>query len=154
MKKFHFTLDKMLRYKDSILGEEKNKLSQIRAEKNLVEDKIERSMQDMERLDRERSEKAARGMTVIELRSYAYNVDNTRRHLKALSAEREKLEKLVEKQLAVVIARTQEVSGLEKLRDKQLEEYNEAAMKEEQLNIMEMVSSKYIREQGPEEAQL
>ena len=28
MKKFHFTLDKMLRYKDSILEEEKNRLMQ------------------------------------------------------------------------------------------------------------------------------
>lgn len=150
MKKFHFTLDKMLRYKDSILEEEKNKLMQIRAEKNAVDEKIERSTAEMERLDRERAEKAAKGISVIELRSFAYNIDNTCRLIKALNVEQEKLARLVEKQLAVVVERTQEVSGLEKLRDKQLEEYNQSVMKEEQLTIMELVSSKYIREQVEE----
>ena len=62
------------------------------------------------------------------------------------------MEKQIAKQLAVVIERTQEVSGLEKLRDKQREEYNQTVMKEEQENIMEMVTSKYIREEAPEEA--
>ena len=41
---------------------------------------------------------------------------------------------------------------MEKLRDKQREEYNQSVMKEEQENIMEMVTSKYIREEAPEEA--
>lgn len=152
MKKFHFTLDKMLRYKDSMLQEEKNKLMQIRAEKNSVDMQIEQAQENMGRLDQERTEKAVRGISVIEMRSYAYNIDNTRRHLKALAQEQEKLARLVEKQLAVVVERTQEVSGLEKLRDKQLEEYNESVMKEEELTVMELVSSKYIREQVPEEA--
>lgn len=152
MKKFHFTLDKMLRYKDSMLQEEKNKLMQIRAEKNSVDTQIEQAQENMGRLDQERTEKAVKGISVIEMRSYAYNIDNTRRHLKALAQEQEKLARLVEKQLAVVVERTQEVSGLEKLRDKQLEEYNESVMKEEELTVMELVSSKYIREQVPEEA--
>lgn len=152
MKKFHFTLDKMLRYKDSMLQEEKNKLMQIRAEKNSVDMQIEQAQENMGRLDQERTEKAVKGISVIEMRSYAYNIDNTRRHLKALAQEQEKLARLVEKQLAVVVERTQEVSGLEKLRDKQLEEYNESVMKEEELTVMELVSSKYIREQVPEEA--
>lgn len=152
MKKFHFTLDRMLRYKDSLLEEEKNKLMQIRAQKNAVDEKIEQAEENMRRLDTERTEKAAAGMSVIEMRGYAYNIDNTRRHLKALAEEQEKLARAVEKQLAVVVEKTQEVSGLEKLRDKQLEEYNQSVMKEEQLNIMELVSSKYIRDQVADEA--
>lgn len=152
MKKFQFSLDKMLRYKDSVLEEQKNKLMQLRAEKNAVDESIEQAEESMRRLDDERTEKAAHGMTVIEMRSYAYNIDNTRRHLKALAVEQEKLARLVEKQLAVVVGCTQEVSGLEKLRDKQLDEYNQMVMKEEQLVVMELVSSKYIREQIPEEA--
>ena len=133
MKKFHFTLDKMLRYKDSILEEEKNRLMQIRAEKNAVDTRIEKAEADLVQLDQERCE-------------------NNNRHIKALTEEQEKLEKQIAKQLAVVIERTQEVSGLEKLRDKQREEYNQTVMKEEQENIMEMVTSKYIREEAPEEA--
>lgn len=152
MKKFQFSLDKMLRYKDSVLEEQKNKLMQLRAEKNAVDESIEQAEESMRRLDDERTEKAAHGMTVIEMRSYAYNIDNTRRHLKALAVEQEKLARLVEKQLAVVVGCTQEVSGLEKLRDKQLDEYNQMVMKEEQLVVMELVSSKYIREQIPGEA--
>lgn len=152
MKKFHFTLDKMLRYKDSILEEEKNRLMQIRAEKNAVDTRIEKAEADLVQLDQERCEKASQGISVFELRTYAYHIENTNRHIKALIEEQEKLEKQIAKQLAVVIERTQEVSGLEKLRDKQREEYNQSVMKEEQENIMEMVTSKYIREEAPEEA--
>ena len=65
MKKFHFTLDKMLRYKDSILEEEKNRLMQIRAEKNAVDTRIEKAEADLVQLDQERCEKASQGISVF-----------------------------------------------------------------------------------------
>lgn len=148
MKKFNFTLEKMLRYKNSLLEEEKNKLSQIRAERNVVDGKIERTNADIQRMDVERAEKASVGMTALEMRSYAYNIDNSCRHLKALALEGARLDQMIERQLQAVLLRTQEVSGLEKLREKQLEEYNDAARKEQELFVLELVSSKYVREQA------
>lgn len=147
MKKFHFSLEKVLQYKDSLLEEEKNKLMEIRVRKNTVDMKIESNERELVQTDRERTEKAAGGMTVVEMQSYSYRIETGRRLIKELMLQQKKLEIEVERQLAVVIACTQEVSGLEKLREKQLEEYNKEADKEQQLIISEMISSKYIERQ-------
>lgn len=56
-------------------------------------------------------------------------------------------EEEVEQQLAVVVEATKEVSTLEKLEERQLEEYNYAKNKEEELFIDEFVSNQRIRNQ-------
>ena len=52
----------------------------------------------------------------------------------------------MERQLKVVIAASQDVSGLNKLEEKQLEEYQLAAAKADELEIAEFISSRMIRE--------
>jgi flagellar FliJ protein len=51
----------------------------------------------------------------------------------------------VQRQLAIVIAATQEVSTLEKLEEKQLEEYRKAAQHEDELFIEEFVQNADFR---------
>lgn len=147
MKKFQFSLEKMLNYKDSLLKEEKNKLLQIRARKNDLDMRIESARSQIENMGRERTEKAAHGISVMEMRSYGYSIENTQKLVKALADDRARVERQIEKQLAVVLGITQEVSGLEKLKEKQLEAYRYQAGKEEELVISELVTSKYIAEQ-------
>lgn len=147
MKKFQFSLEKMLNYKDSLLKEEKNKLLQIRARKNDLDMRIESARNQIESMGRERTEKATRGISVMEMRSYGYSIENTQKLVKALADDRARVERQIEKQLAVVLGITQEVSGLEKLKEKQLEAYRYQAGKEEELVISELVTSKYIAEQ-------
>jgi flagellar FliJ protein len=53
----------------------------------------------------------------------------------------------VENQLAVVIEATKDVSTLEKLEERQLDEYKQAQMKEEELFIEEFVSCERVRKQ-------
>ena len=50
----------------------------------------------------------------------------------------------VKRQVQVVVQATQEVSKLDKLQDKQLEEYRKMVMKAEELEIEEFVSSRRI----------
>ena len=49
--------------------------------------------------------------------------------------------------MGVVLAASQEVSKLDKLEERQLEEYKKDAAKEEELFISELVSSDSIRKQ-------
>ena len=145
MKKFRFSLEKMLRYQDSLLDEEKNKLAELRAIKNEIDQKIESDENQLAALNDERMEKSARGMSILEMRGYNYSIETVTRLIKALKIEQEKAEVKVQAQLARVLAQQREVSGLERLREKQLEEYQQAAQKEHDLIIAEMVAAKYIR---------
>lgn len=55
----------------------------------------------------------------------------------------------IEKQLDVVVEATKDVKTLEKLEEKQLEEYNHAAAKENEQFIEEFVSGQTVRAANP-----
>ena len=56
-------------------------------------------------------------------------------------------QKEIEKQLVIVVALDKEVKSLEKLREKQWEEYQAETIREENERILEMVSSRFAAEQ-------
>lgn len=145
MKKFYFSLEKMLRYQDSLLEEEKNRLAELRAQRNEIERRMQEVENQIEILNHERAEKSAQGISILEMRSYNYSLDAAIRLLKDLGQQRDRAEEMIAKQLERVLLQQREVSGLERLREKQLEEYRIAEQKEQDLLISEMVSSKYIR---------
>ena len=67
--------------------------------------------------------------------------------LNNLYEELEKAEARIDAQIKVVVAASQEVSGLDKLRDKQLEEYKYLEAKEAQEEILELVAQKTAEEE-------
>lgn len=134
-----------MRYKDSLLEKEKGKLAEINARLNAIDMKIETSRAQLLALDMERQEKTRKGTTVNELRMYGFHIENTRVLIEQLKKERVRVEIEAERQRSVVLLLSQEVSGLEKLRDKQLEAYNYEAMHEQELLVAEIVASKYVQ---------
>ena len=146
MKKFKFTLSTMLHYKDALLDKEKNTLLQLRAEQVLIERKIAESDVQMLNLEQQMKEKAMQGTTAMELRTYEFHCENARSLKKQLEDELDELAHIIEKQRKLVVALSQEVSGLEKLEQKQQEEYDYAVQKEEDLRIGELISSKIATE--------
>lgn len=146
MKKFQFTLSKMLDYKDQILDREKNTLMQIRSQINAIAEKISSYEEEFDKVSLEMQTKSAKGITVLEIKGYDYRLESIRHQLKQLENEKKVLEQAAERQLKVVIAVSQEVSGLDKLQEKQLEEYNYDLAKSEELFISELVASNIIRE--------
>ncbi|MBR5486064.1 MAG: flagellar export protein FliJ [Oscillospiraceae bacterium] len=148
MKKFKFSLEKVLVYKEQILEREKGELAKLRAEQNSLEKAVENCNKDFSHVNNEMGEKSARGINVIQLRQFQYQLDMIRQEIDRLKKEIEKLEKEIEKQIKVVLKCSQEVAGLEKLKEKQLAEYNEAEMKANELEISEFVSGKLAREQS------
>ncbi len=145
MKKFSFPLESVLRYKGSLLDEEKNKLNLLRAELTRIEDAIEENACQLLTRDQELKALAQKGCGISALRCISFEIDNTRHLLEALNASRVKQTQLVEKQLAVVVEVKQSVSGMERLKEKHLESYREAQLKEDELIIGELVSTSYAR---------
>ncbi len=145
MKKFSFPLESVLRYKGSLLDEEKNKLNILRAELNRLEDEIAENTHQLILSDQELKSLAQKGCSITALRCISFKIDNTRQLLEDLKASRAKQVQLVEKQLAVVVEVKQSVSGMERLKEKHLESYREAQLKEDELIIGELVSTKYAR---------
>lgn len=141
MKRFEFSLNKLKGYKQQVLDREKNDLAHLRRqqqqyidEKNSLEEKLRRSNEEF-------CVKSAQGMTVMQVTTFKGYHHSLSQQIKELEASIEKMEVKVQKQLGVVIEATKEVSSLDKLEEKQLEEYNFKAAKAEELFISEYVTN-------------
>lgn len=145
MKKFQFTLQKLKDFREQELDRQKNALALLQADLKHIEDArellIEKVAEQSEQLER-----------VCRLGSTASDISMRKRyivtlqqeiHVKEQLAEEKKRE--IEKQLEVVVEATKEVRTLEKLEEKQLEEYNAAAGKENEQFIEEFVSGSTVR---------
>ena len=144
MKKFKFTLGRMLDYKDQLLDEEKNKLALLRKKKQEIDDHIESLLRELDKISVTMRQEQERGITAFQLLSYESQRTNIRRQIEQLKKEQALAKLDVKRQVQVVVQATQEVSKLDKLQDKQLEEYRKMVMKAEELEIEEFVSSRRI----------
>ena len=144
MKKFKFTLGRMLDYKDQLLDEEKNKLALLRKKKQEIDDHIESLQRELDKISVTMRQEQERGITAFQLLSYESQRTNIRRQIEQLKKEQALAKLEVKRQVQVVVQATQEVSKLDKLQDKQLEEYRKMVMKAEELEIEEFVSSRRI----------
>ena len=143
MKKFKFTLGRMLDYKDQLLTEEKNKLAVVRKRQSDLEQRIDSLENESCRISEAMNRGQKKGIAVFQLVAFQAQRDNIRQQvgqdLKLVLLE-------VQKQTSAVVLATQEVSKLEKLQEKQLEAYRKGVAKAEELFIEEFVSAKMIRE--------
>lgn len=147
MKKFVFSLERILAFKRTLYEKERNALAQLRAQRAALEQKKEDTIAQTLQLDAEFREKAQRGATIHDITSLNYHRENADLLVKQLNVDMATLDVAIEQQLKVVIQLDKDVKGLEKLRESQLEEYTAEAMKEEQERISELVSNKFIEDQ-------
>ena len=146
MTKFNFPLEKVLRFRTSLLDEEKNKLAELRRDVIETENKIDDCRRQMAESDLELKESAAKGTTIQRIQILNFQIESARNMIEELEKQLKKQQLLVERQLGVVLEATKDVNGLERLKEKQREEYNEAVRKEDDLTISELVSSQYVRD--------
>jgi len=139
-------------YKDSILEREKSTLLRLRKERDRIQMRIQDLQNDFRVVNAELKDRTLQGISVVEMRSYRFQIENIHQQIKDLEVELERMEERVELQLRIVVNASQEVAGLEKLREKQLEEYNRLASKEENETIEEFVSTRFVRERSLSQA--
>lgn len=145
MKKFQFSLQKLMDFREQELDRQKNTLSMLQADLRRIQearevllDKVEEQSEQLDRVCRMgavASEISMRKRYIVTLQQEI--------HLKEQQAVLKQQE--IEKQLGVVVEATKDVKTLEKLEEKQLEEYNHQVGKENEQFIEEFVSGQTVR---------
>ena len=139
MKRFEFSLNKLMGYKKQVLDREKNDLAHLRRQQQQMLDEKSELEARLTYSNNEFCQKSGVGMTVLQITMFKSYHQSLSQQIKELEASIEKMEEKVQKQLGVVIEATKEVSSLEKLDEKQLEEYNFMVAKQEEQFISEYV---------------
>ena len=145
MKRFQFTLQKLMDFRRQELDRQKNSLSALQAD-------LQRMHQEKEELIRRVEQSSEELDVVCRQGAQAYEISVRKRYIVSLQQEIHAHEfsismkqEEVNKQLGVVVEATKDVRTLEKLEEKQLEEYRAAATKENEQFIEEFVSGQSIR---------
>ncbi len=142
MKKFVFSMQKMRDYKKQILESEKNVLLGLRREKNVLEEKMTQLYETMDKLRHDSNEEVAKGTTAAKLMFYSMQMDGVKREQTQTKYQINLADMKIEKQRRNVVKLSQELSGLDKLEEQQLEEYRRLEAKENQTSIEEFLSFK------------
>lgn len=145
MKKFKFTLDKLLDYKGQILDKEKNDLAALnvaRAEALELKEGLEA---ELRRNQDEFNKKAAEGISPSDMVLFTNYHNVLRLRIEDTQKEIEGLERKIEQQLIVVTEASKDVKSLEKLEEKQLEDYRFKVQKSEESFIEEYVNAATVR---------
>lgn len=145
MKQFQFTLQKLKDFRGQELDRQKNALAVLRGDLSRIEEAHEELLKKVEQQSEELTRVCSGGAAAYDIavrKRYIVTLQQEI-HLKEQQAEQKKLE--IEKQLGVVVEATKDVKTLEKLEEKQLEEYKISAGKENEQFIEEFVSGQTVR---------
>ncbi len=139
MKQFAFTLEKVLRFKQETLDLLKNELEQLRYRQREIERSIENVDDEFRRYDRALAEKMQSGMDARVVAVYKRYFGELNRQGRQLQDQREKAAAAVAAKRGEIVRMNSDISGLERVRDKQLRAYLEKDRKEQERFIEEFV---------------
>lgn len=146
MQAFVFSLARMRGYKEQLLDKEKNTLARLHRKR----DEIQLEIEQLERCRAEQSAqmqaKQRAGMDAAGLSSYRFLMENSRLQLEDLRASLVRAQAEAQGQLKIVIAASQELSALDKLEEKQREEYRLLEKKESEEAVLEYVTGTLARQ--------
>ncbi|MDR0469527.1 MAG: flagellar FliJ family protein [Peptococcaceae bacterium] len=139
MKPFTFTLDHLRDYKNQVLDTEKNLLMTQYKKLYDIEDKIDLSRNFRHEKMEEMQIMQQQGATMRDLEECKFYLENTRIRLEELEEERAQAAVEVERQRNVVIKASQDVTSLDKLEERQLEDYHFLEARDNEKVLMEQV---------------
>ena len=145
MKKFEFTLNRMRDYKRQILEREKGYLLSLYSEYNQLEQRYKDLSEEFIEICRCSDNDMKKGISVKEIHIYEMKKYAVRQEQKQIQIQERVIESSIEKQRKVVVRISQEVSGLDKLEEKQLQEYTYLCDKESEQIIEEFISFRLTR---------
>lgn len=142
MEAFKFSLNRVRNYKSQVLDKEKKVLGTLQRKRDEILEKVETLEKYRDDKIAELSFKQQKGATMSELLSFNYLIENARLQIQAALLELYKAEEEVEAQRQVVITVYQEKTGMDKLEEKQVEEYRLLEAKSAENEIMQVISNR------------
>ena len=146
MKKFRFSLETVLEYKQQVLETLQTEHGAILARVREQEQHIEELEAAYRALSHEFNRRKAEGLTILDAIKYEQYLRSSERQIEEAYEHLRQLQKQAEKKRAEVVEAKKETSSIEKLREKTLEGYNKAIQKSEEALIDEFVTTKRIME--------
>ena len=141
MKKFSFSLETVLDYKqqalDALRAEHGAILARVRAQEQVIED-LEA---EHRRSDEDFTRRKLEGINVVDAMSYEAYLRSLERKLREENRKLEQLRRQEEQKRAQVVEARKETATIEKLREHKLESYRKAEQKDEEQRIEEFVST-------------
>ncbi len=141
MKKFRFSLESVLDYKQQALDSLKREHSAIVAQVKAQEDYLAGLESDYREMDAEFCQRKLEGIAVLDAMRYEQYLRAMERQIQQAILRLEDLRRLEEAKRAEVVSAKQDTSAIEKLKDKKLDSYNKAMQKSEEATIDEFVST-------------
>jgi len=140
MKKFVFTLEKVLDFKQQTLDVKISELSVLQMKLHDLEQEIDDLNRKFAESNRKMVAELQKGLQASDISVYKMYFDALNRRIRKLLEEKAQQEQRVAEKKADIVQINSEISGLEKLKDKQLTEYQKVVHKSEELAIEEFVS--------------
>lgn len=141
MKKFSFSLETVLDYKnqalDALRMEHGAILAQVRAQEKVIEDLEAEYRQS----DADFTQRKLEGINILDAMSYEAYLRSLERKLQEEYRKLERLRKREEDKRAQVVEARKETATIEKLKEHKLEDYRKAEQKDEEKRIEEFVST-------------
>ena len=132
-------------YQIQNLDKEQGIMGRLTAERDRLEARKEELKLENARTRADMDQKEAAGTTVFALKACYMVLDSGRKQLEALEDDLSAIAGKIERQRQVVLAASQEVKKLEKLKENQLQEYRRNEAKEQQEIIAEHVAEAFVR---------
>lgn len=145
MKKFNFSLDGVLNYKHQILESVKTDYNKALLMLNNQEHKVQNLIKEYSIQNNSYNSQKEIGINPMQAMSYINYLQQLEKNIQKetlLLNEFKEAEKNKRKEL---VQAKQETSSIEKLKEKQREEYDKQVVKIEEIFIEELISSKHFR---------
>lgn len=142
MRRFEFSLDRVLGYKNQMLDREKNELARLRMVKNQMDEELEELLEEFQVVNHKMMVESQKGVTALKLKGFQFQLDCLRDDMEQLNEKRRAQDVLIDEQLGVVLELSQSVSGLDKLKDHQKEEFARYEAKVNETEISEFITGK------------
>ncbi len=140
MKKFIFSLEKVLNVKQQMLEVKKNEIAQINAKIKEIEDEEERIKLEFQDYDTKMRLELEAGTSPQNVMTYKVYFNSLIRKEKELAKEKEAQREILKHKREELIKLNSEISGLEKLEEKQRLEYEKEARKSQERDIEEYIN--------------
>ena len=140
MKKFIFSLEKVLDFKQQTLDIKKNEIAVFQMKLHEIEMEIEDLNDRFSVSNAKMVKEMQQGITQNDISIYKMYFDTLNQKTQKLLDDKIKLLEIIAQKKIELIQINSEISGLEKLKDKQLAEYLKIKQKSDELAIDEFVS--------------
>ena len=140
MKKFIFSLEKVLDFKQQSLDVKKNEIAVLQAKLHELEEEIEALNEKFIISNGRMKKEMQQGITQNDVAIYKMYFSTLNVQIQKLLQDKEQLFEVITQKKSELIQINSEISGFEKLKDKQFTEYSKIKQKSDELAIDEFVS--------------